>query len=63
MKFIDAIASQSKTPCYSTISKPLIYLKRVFEVKSDSMVLFKLSNNDIQSYNYDTNTTLLVTND
>ena len=52
VKFIDAMVSQSKIPCYSTISKPLIYLKRVFEVKSESLVLFKFSNNDIQSYNY-----------
>ena len=61
-KFLDNF-SETKVKCESYSFNKFVYLKRVFEVKNENLILFKLSNNDIQAFNYETNMSLLVTND
>lgn len=41
----------------------LVYVKKLFEVKSQNLLLFRFSNQNIQVCNYQTNQNLLITED
>ena len=41
----------------------VVYLKRTFEIKSEGIIMFKLSNNHIQVRHQDLNKILLITKD
>lgn len=41
----------------------VVYVKKLFEVKSENLLLFRFSNENIQVCNYQTNKNLLITED
>lgn len=47
---------------YISLSR-VVFISKIYKVDSESIILFKLSNDHIQAYNYKKNLHLLLTND